>query len=161
MGNILFQSDYGLGNGTAELSGICLRVDPALQIYTLSYDLPRLDVAAAAAHLAAVEPLWPAGTVLVSLVDPAVGTEHRICAARTVHGCYILTADNGALAPLKTSIDRVRDIGLLLKRYPFPAASALLHGKDLAWAAALLASGQRPFEALGEPYPVEEIAGTI
>ena len=53
MGNILFQSDYGLGNGTAELSGICLRVDPALQIYTLSHDLPRLDVAAAAAHLAA------------------------------------------------------------------------------------------------------------
>ena len=62
---------------------------------------------------------------------------------------------------LKKSIDQVRDIGPLLKQYPFPAASALLHGKDLAWAAALLASGQRPFEALGEPYPVEEIADTV
>ncbi|MGM9538582.1 MAG: SAM-dependent chlorinase/fluorinase [Candidatus Onthomonas sp.] len=157
MGNILFQSDYGLGNGTAELSGICLQVDPALQIYTLSHDVPRLDVTAAAANLAAVTPCWPAGTVLVSLVDPAVGTEHRICAARTTGGCYLLTADNGALAPLKGSIDQVRDIGPLLREYPFPAAAALLHGKDLAWAAALLASGQRPFEVLGECYPVEEI----
>lgn len=157
MGNIVFQSDYGLGNGTAQLSGICLQVEPSLQIYTLSHDVPQLDVRTAAANLAAVVPVWPAGAVFASLVDPAMGTDHRICAARLSNGCYILTADNGALAPLREAITQVREIGQLLAQYPFPASSTLLHGKDLAWAAALLASGQRGFEEMGECYPASEI----
>lgn len=159
MGNIVLQSDYGLGNGTGDLHGVCKQVDMALLVYDLTHDIPGLDVAAASDNLARAVAFWPAGTVFVSCVDPATGTEHRICAAETANGCYILTADNGALSGVRDTVGltAVRDITALTKAYP-AGTTALLHGRDLAWCAALLASGQRPFAQMGEAYPLGQLA---
>ena len=86
MSNIVLQSDYGLGNGTSNLYGVCKRVDPDLKIYDLSHAVPGFDIRRASENLAAVVPAWPAGTVFVSAVDPATGTEHLVCAAKTASG---------------------------------------------------------------------------
>lgn len=159
MGYIVFQSDYGLGNGTAALYGVCKSVDLSLNVYDLTHEVPALNVAAAADNLATVVPLWPAGTVFVSAVDPATGTDHLVCAARLANGSYVFTADNGALSKVARSIGvtEVRDLHLLLSEYRSTQRSDLLHGRDLAWCAALLASGQLAFRDLGPTYPVDQI----
>lgn len=159
MSDIVLQSDYGLGNGTSNLYGVCKRVDPDLKIYDLSHAVPGFDIRRASENLAAVVPAWPAGTVFASAVDPATGTEHLVCVAKTASGSYILTADNGTLSAAADTVGivEVRDITALLRAYPEYADGALLHGKDLAWCAALLASGQRSFEELGPTYAVEAI----
>ena len=159
MGCIVFQSDYGLGNGTAALCGVCKSVDPTLAVYDLTHEVPPLSVADAADNLAAVVPLWPEGTVFVSAVDPATGTDHLVCAARLENGSYVLTADNGALGPLARTVGvaEVRNLSMLLSEYRSTQRSDLLHGRDLAWCAALLASGQLSFRDLGVSYPVAQI----
>lgn len=159
MKNIVLQSDFGLGNGTSNLYGVCKQVDADLQVYDLSHAVPGFDIRRASENLAAVVPMWPAGTVFVSAVDPATGTEHLVCAARTTSGSYILTADNGTLTAVADTIglDEVRDITALLREYASRESTALLHGRDLAWCAALLASGQRSFEELGPTYAIESV----
>ena len=159
MGCIVFQSDYGLGNGTAALYGVCKSVDPTLAVYDLTHEVPPLSVADAAANLAAVVPLWPAGTVFVSAVDPATGTDHLVCAALLKNGSYVIAADNGTLGPVARAIGitEVRDLDLLLFEYRNAQRSDLLHGRDMAWCAALLASGQLAFRDLGVSYPVSRI----
>ena len=45
--SIVVLSDFGEGGGAAALTGIVKRVEPRLQVYTLTNEAPRFDVAAA------------------------------------------------------------------------------------------------------------------
>lgn len=134
-------------------------MDADLQVYDLSHAVPGFDIRRASENLAAVVPMWPAGTVFMSAVDPATGTEHLVCAARTTSGSYILTADNGTLTAVANTIglDEVWNITALLWEYASRESIALLHGIDLAWCVALLASSQRSFEQMGPAYAVESV----
>jgi S-adenosylmethionine hydrolase len=108
-------------------------------------------------------PFWPEGTVFVSVCDPGVGTPRKASVAKTSNGYYIVTPDNGTLAPVMDScgIDEIREIDQTINRYhgnEWSDKSNIFHGRDIfAYCGARVAAGVISFEEVGKAYPVSEI----
>lgn len=158
---IIMQSDFGIDSGlVACMHGMCKLVDRELVTCDITHLLPAFDIEAASYCLQYTVPYWPAGTVVVSVVDPGVGTSRRACVAKLKNGSYVVTPDNGTLTYLHTMIgvEQVREIDEEKNRYQETKEVHTFHGRDLfAYCAAKLASGQITFEEVGRAYPVEEI----
>jgi len=146
-------TDFGLTDYyVAAVKGTVLRLAPGTVLVDISHEVPAGDVETASFLLAAALPSFPAGTVHLAVVDPGVGSERRILAARTALGwllapSFILAPDNGLLTPL---FDRVEEIRSVEKADLFlPSPGQTFHGRDrFAPAAAWLLRGE-PFAALG------------
>src|SRR5262245_7502089 len=92
-------TDFGLTDYyVAAVKGTVLRLAPGAVLVDVSHDVPPGDVETAAFLLAAAFPSFPAGTVHLAVVDPGVGSERRILAARMTPG-WLLAPDNGLLTP--------------------------------------------------------------
>jgi hypothetical protein len=142
-----FLTDFGLTDYyVAAVKGTVLRLAPGTVLVDVSHDVPAGDVETASFLLAAAFPSFPAGTVHLSVVDPGVGSERRILAART-RTSYLLAPDNGLLTPL---LDRAEEIRSVEKSEIFLASPGqTFHGRDrFAPTAAWLLRGE-PFAALG------------
>ena len=157
---ILLQTDFSLTWGAvASVKGVIKQVDPTLEIEDLCHDIKNFDPWEASLSLGTVVPYWPAGTIVVSVVDPGVGTDRKACVALLQNGTYVITPDNGTLTHLKhgIGIKVVRELDPSI-RFDAGEEVSVFHGRDIfGYAAALLASGQKTFESLGAEYPVEEI----
>lgn len=161
MGYVVVQTDFG-GNSGA-MAGVCKIVDPTLQVFNLTYNVPKFNVRIAGENLVDVLPYWPEGTVFVSVVDPGVGTERKACVAKTKNGYYIVTPDNGCLDIVDQAygIEELREIDQSVNRYKgnaWSVASDIFHGRDIfAYCAAKLASNTIDYEGVGPVYPKEEM----
>ena len=144
-------TDFGLTDYyVAAVKGTVLRLAPGTVLVDISHDVPAGDVETASFLLAAAFPSFPAGTVHLAVVDPGVGSERRILAARVASGLapsWLLAPDNGLLTPL---LDQVEEIRSVEKAELFLASPGqTFHGRDrFAPTAAWLLRGE-PFTALG------------
>lgn len=161
MHDILMQTDFGGTSGA--MIGVCKIVNEDLQIFQITNQIPKFNVEMAAASLLEVIPYWNSGTVMVSVVDPGVGTARRASVAELENGIYIISPDNGifSLIHRKYPIRRIREIDPALNRYrgnEWSSSSDIFHGRDLfAYCGAKLASGVIRYEEVGPSYPLEEI----
>ncbi|HYU31650.1 MAG TPA: SAM-dependent chlorinase/fluorinase [Thermoanaerobaculia bacterium] len=140
-------TDFGLTDYyVAAVKGTVLRLAPATVLVDISHDVPAGDVETASFLLAAAFPSFPAGTVHLAVVDPGVGSERRILAARTARD-FLLAPDNGLLTSL---LDRVEEIRSVERADLFlPGPGQTFHGRDrFAPAAAWLLRGES-FATLG------------
>lgn len=140
-------TDFGLTDYyVAAVKGTVLRLAPGTVLVDISHDVPAGDVETASFLLAAAFPSFPAGTVHLAVVDPGVGSERRILAARTASG-WLLAPDNGLLTPL---LDRVEEIRSVERADLFlESPGQTFHGRDrFAPTAAALLRGE-PFADLG------------
>ena len=140
-------TDFGLTDYyVAAVKGTVLRLAPGTVLLDISHDVPAGDVETASFLLAAAFPSFPAGTVHLAVVDPGVGSERRILAARTA-SALLLAPDNGLLTPL---LDRAEEIRSVERPDLFlPSPGQTFHGRDrFAPTAAALLRGE-PFAALG------------
>ena len=156
---LVFQSDFGIGGGGA-MYAVCRKVDPELQLYDISHQIPNFDVKKASISLRDNMTLWPKGTVFISVVDPGVGTARKASIAKTSNGYYVSTPDNGSLTYVlkEFGIDEIRVIDENKNRYKGTEKTHIFHGRDLfSYCAAKLAAGVISFEEVGESYPVEDI----
>lgn len=153
---ILLQSDFSLTWGAvASMKGVIKTVDPELDIVDLCHDVPKFNTFVASYYIRQVSPYWPAKTIIVSVVDPGVGTKRRACAAKTHGGKIIITPDNGTLTHMKKHCAEVREID---ERFDLRNAGSVFDGRDkFAYVAALLASGQKKFNEIGEAYDLSEV----
>lgn len=158
---ILLQTDFSNTWGAvASMKGVIKLTDPELEIYDLCHDIKSFDPWEASLSLSTTEPYWPAGTVIVSVVDPGVGTERRASVALLNDGTYVVTPDNGTLTHLKKSVGiaAVREIDESRNRFRAKEQVSVFHGRDLfGYCAALLASGKISFEEVGREYPADEV----
>lgn len=125
-------TDFGRGGPyVAAMKGVILARCPRARIVDISHDVPAHDVLAGAFALAQAAPYFPAGTLHVVVVDPGVGTERRILAAR-FGGQVFLFPDNGIIslvargAPLE-QITAVRNT----KYLPPGEPSSTFNGRDI------------------------------
>lgn len=158
---VLLQTDFSnTWSAVATMKGVIKRTDPELEIYDLCHDIKCYDPWEASLSLSAAEPYWPAGTVIVSVVDPGVGTDRRASVALLKDGTYVVTPDNGTLTHLKNGVGiaAVREIDEERNRFRPKEEVSVFHGRDLfGYCAALLASGKITFEEVGRAYPVSEV----
>jgi len=158
---VCLQTDFGLTFGSvSSMHGVIASIDPDIRVHDVCHNLPLFNPWAASLCLQYVMPVWPEGTVFVSVVDPGVGTERRACAALTGTGQVIITPDNGTLThPFDAfGIEEVREIDETLNRRPGAEKAHTFHGRDIfAYTAGKLASGVIAFSGIGPRYDPAEI----
>jgi S-adenosylmethionine hydrolase len=150
---IVIQTDFGIKDGAvAAMKGVAYEVDSQLPLFDLTHEIPAYNIWEAAYRLNQVVPYWPEKTVLVSVVDPGVGTSRRSVVAKTKNGQYIVTPDNGTLTLIAESpgIEAIREIDQKVNRRPGSEDSYTFHGRDVyMFTAARLASGKISFDEVG------------
>lgn len=152
-GTVLFLSDFGTRDGAvAECKGVMWSIDPGLRVVDITHEIPPYDVETAGEVLAQAVPFYPAGTVVVAVVDPGVGSTRRAIAIRTRAGHLLVGPDNGIFTLLVRAEGLDRAVELRSRKY-FRAGttSSTFHGRDIfSPVAAHLAAGV-PLDSLGEP----------
>lgn len=159
--NLVLQTDFGLSDGAvAAMYGVALSVDPRLNIYDLTHDIPQYNIWEASYRLYQTMNYWPEGTIFISVVDPGVGSDRLSVVAKTAEGHYIVTPDNGTLTHIHdhVGIVEVREIDESVNRLPRSGESYTFHGRDIyAYTGARLASGKISFAEVGRKIDLNSI----
>jgi len=150
---IVVFTDFGLaGPYTGQVNAVLQQIAPAVPVIQLFADAPAAQPKPAAYLLAAYAVWFAAGTVLLCVVDPGVGSTRRglIVAA---DGRFYVGPDNGLfeLVRRRAATSRAWDI-----TWQPPVLSASFHGRDLfAPVAGCLARGEPPSSLARPTAPVD------
>jgi S-adenosylmethionine hydrolase len=143
---ITLTTDFGhKGPFVAVMKGVILTRAPGANIIDLTHEILVHWPAEAGFWLSKAYRYFPRGTVHVAVVDPGVGTERNIIAAR-FDGHTFLAPDNGLLASVfdpsgEAEIYRMDDEWHRRQNWPLP--SNTFHGRDIfAPLAAEMAAGR-------------------
>jgi S-adenosylmethionine hydrolase len=145
---IVLFTDFGLtGPYTGQVTAVLHRDAPDVPVISLFADAPSERPKPSAYLLAAYGAWFPAGTVLLCVVDPGVGSERRAVVAEAEGRIYV-GPDNGLFDIV---IRRAADVRLWEIIWHPGSLSPSFHGRDLfAPVAARLARGE-PLAALAQP----------
>jgi len=148
-------TDFGLaGPYTGQVMAVLQRDAPGIPIVSLFADAPSARPKPSAYLLAAYSAWFPAGTVLLCVVDPGVGGARRAVVAEADARIFV-GPDNGLFDIV---LRRAGEARLSEITWRPDALSASFHGRDLfAPVAARLAAGE-PIAALARP-ATDESAG--
>ncbi|MCK5148096.1 SAM-dependent chlorinase/fluorinase [bacterium] len=128
---ITLLTDFGLKDGySAAMKAVILGICPHANIVDISHSITPQSISEAAFVLDSCFDYFPAETIHVAVVDPGVGTERAILAAR-IAGQTVLAPDNGLLSLLiirypDSLIYRVDNDALYAK-----VISNTFHGRDI------------------------------
>ena len=145
---IVLFTDFGLaGPYTGQVRAVLEETAPGVPVIQLFADAPAGQPKPAAYLLAAYAAWFPAGTVLLCVVDPGVGSARRGLIAEAA-GRFYVGPDNGLFEML---LRRAASPSCWEISWRPPVLSASFHGRDLfAPVAGRLARGA-PLSALGRP----------
>jgi S-adenosylmethionine hydrolase len=149
---VVIQADFG----GAVMPGVVFAVDKDIPIFTVQPLIELYDIDAAARSLSYTAPVWPAGTVFVSVVDPGVGTARKSVVLKTKNGQFFVSPDNGTLSIVAAEfgIEAVREIDEKVNRRAGTEWSHTFHGRDVySYTAGRLAAGVITFEEVGPLLP--------
>lgn len=150
---VVYQTDFGVKDGAvSEMKGVAMEVSPDLKLFDITHEIPPFNIWEAAYRLEQAIRYWPAGTVIVSVVDPGVGTSRKSVVLKTKSGHFIVTPDNGTLTLVAKSLGIVelREIDENVNRRKDSQKSNTFHGRDVySYTAARLAAGVITFEQVG------------
>lgn len=134
------------------MKGVLMTAAPGVPIVDICHEVPPHNVLAAAFILAQVAPYFPKETIHVIVVDPGVGADRRILAARLGDQTYLFP-DNGVISFIGAAMPmQAMAVVQNTKYLPPIAPSMTFQGRDVfAPVAAHLARGV-PIAELG-PQP--------
>jgi hypothetical protein len=147
MATIALMTDYGMTDGfVGMMKGTILNIAPETTIIDMTHKLESFNIKAAAFMLQKSVTFYPSGTIFLAVVDPGVGTERRILAAKA--GDYkFVVPDNGLLSYALSDFDDKEIVSVENSRYFLSTGASTFHGRDImAPVAAHMANGV----ALGE-----------
>ena len=150
-GILTLTTDFGAdGPYVAAMKGVILGLAPRSRLVDVSHAVAPQDVLAGAFILAGIVDAFPPGTVHLGVIDPGVGTDRKLVAAR-VSGQWFVLPDNGLISGVARGNAAVEARAITSAALCRPGTSATFHGRDiLAPAAAHLVRGGDPAE-LGPP----------
>jgi len=151
-GVITITTDFGhKGPFAAVMTGVIIKRNPEARVIDLAHDIPAHWPPEAGFWLSRAYSFFPDGTVHVAIVDPGVGTEREIILALK-DGHIFMAPDNGLLAPLLESADRICTLNNeVLGKFGIETPSLTFHGRDIfAPLAAELAAGRIRIEDIGD-----------
>ncbi|MGC1721802.1 MAG: SAM-dependent chlorinase/fluorinase [Isosphaeraceae bacterium] len=150
-GILTLTTDFGIGGPyVAAMKGVLLGLAPDTQIIDVCHTISPQNILEGAFVLAGIVEAFPHGTVHLAVVDPGVGIDRRLVAARLAEQWFVLP-DNGLITgiALNHPFQGIWEItNPALRRH---VVSNTFHGRDiLSPAAAHLVRGGDPAE-LGAP----------
>ncbi|HET9662918.1 MAG TPA: SAM-dependent chlorinase/fluorinase [Burkholderiales bacterium] len=145
---IFLYTDFGSGDVyVGQVKAVLQEHAPDLAVVDLLHDAPAFNVRAGAHLLAALAHHLPAGSVVVAVVDPGVGSERRPVAVHADERWYV-GPDNGLLSVLVSRAARARIYDITWR--PVRLSSSF-HGRDLfAPIAGMLARSAAPSGGMKE-----------
>jgi hypothetical protein len=153
---IVLFTDFGLlGPYTGQVKAVLQSAAPSVPVVDLFADAPMRNPRSAAYLLAAYAVWFPAGTVLLSVVDPGVGGD-RAPVIVDADGRWYVGPENGLfeIVMRRAEASGTTARSWEIERQPDAPLSASFHGRDLfAPAAARVALGETPSAAGQEPRP--------
>jgi S-adenosylmethionine hydrolase len=159
---VVYQTDFGLKDGAvSEMKGVAMEVSPDLKLFDITHEIPAYNIWDAAYRLEQTVKYWPAGTVIVSVVDPGVGTSRKSVVLKTKSGHFIVTPDNGTLTLVAQSlgIAEIREIDESVNRRKGSQRSNTFHGRDVySYTGARLAAGVITYEQVGPLLPPKVVS---
>jgi S-adenosylmethionine hydrolase len=150
-GILTLTTDFGLvGPYVAALKGVLLDLAPGAQLVDVCHTISPQNILEGGFVLAGIVDAFPKGTVHLAVIDPGVGTERRLIAARVADQWFVLP-DNGLLTGVARGREPSEIWELTNSALQRSVVSATFHGRDiLAPAAAHLIRGGDA-SALGPP----------
>jgi hypothetical protein len=123
---IVLLTDFGQSEYVGVMKGVIYSIDSRIKIVDLCHDIAPQNIIEASWILKNSYAYFPQGATFCCVVDPGVGTERKVLAARTDR-YYFVAPDNGLLwETLKEQA--VTDI----RQIPIPPdASRTFHGRDV------------------------------
>ena len=125
-------TDFGTRDPyVAAMKGVILGGCPHANLVDITHEIPPQDVLAASFVLAEAARYFPPQTLHVVVVDPGVGTDRRILAARYA-GQQFLFPDNGVITQVDVSMDMEEIVVVRNTQYlPAGRPSMTFHGRDV------------------------------
>lgn len=144
-------TDFGLRDGyVGVMKAVALGIAPHAHFVDISHDIAPQDIEMGSWTLGMAWRYFPAGSVLVCVVDPGVGSERRAIAL-AAGGRFFIGPDNGLFTHVLAHAPVERCVELTNTTYHLPGASATFHGRDIfAPCGAHLLAGTA-LDALGGP----------
>ncbi len=124
-------TDFGLRDGyVGVMKAVALGIAPDARFVDISHDIAPQDIEMGSWTLGIAWRYFPAGSVLLCVVDPGVGSERRAIAL-AAGGRFFVGPDNGLVthALAQSSIERC--VALTNTAYHLSSASATFHGRDI------------------------------
>lgn len=146
-GILTLTTDFGVdGPYVAALKGVILGLAPGVQMVDVSHAIAPQNILEGAFVLAGIIDAFPPGTVHLAVIDPGVGTDRRLIAARVAEQWFVLP-DNGLLSGVLLGRP-LQEVWELTNSEIFRKNVApTFHGRDImAPAAAFLLRGGKPSE---------------
>ena len=139
-------TDFGVRDAyVAQMKGAILSIDSRLTVVDLNHEVAAFDVRGAAYLLEASSRYLPARSIVVTVVDPGVGTARRPVLCSTRSGRWFVGPDNGVFTHVLAAQGLLRAYELTETDYFLSSVSATFHGRDLFGpVAAHLACGVSP-----------------
>jgi S-adenosylmethionine hydrolase len=125
-------TDFGLRDPyVATMKGVMISLCPDIHIVDLSHAVAPHDILGAGFILAQSVTSFPLETVHVIVVDPDVGTDREILAAR-FGGQYFVFPDNGVISFIAAGLPLEQIVAVRDKRFfRTTAPSGTFHGRDI------------------------------
>ncbi|QQS34083.1 MAG: SAM-dependent chlorinase/fluorinase [Acidobacteriota bacterium] len=146
---IALLTDFGTRDHfAASMKGVITGIAPNVPVFDITHEIPPGDIHSAAFTLFACFRDMPAGTVIVAVVDPGVGSNRRPIAVKADER-FLVGPDNGIFSFLLDTSTNA-EVNLIERQFkPSADISKTFHGRDIfAPAAAHIALGT-PIEELG------------
>ena len=139
-------TDFGVRDAyVAQMKGAILSIDAGLTVLDLNHEVAAFNLDQASYLLEASSRYLPAGSVVVAVVDPGVGTARRPVLCGTGSDRWFVGPDNGLLTHVLEAQGLREAYELTEDVYFLPSVSATFHGRDIFGpVAAHLASGVPP-----------------
>ncbi len=150
---VTLTTDFGLsGPYVGAMKGAILQTCPQARLVDITHQIPPHDIWTAAFVLAQSAPEFPEDTVHLVVVDPGVGTERSILAARMA-GQQFVFPDNGVITFIKDLLP-LQAIASVRNSQFFSQAgrSMTFHGRDIMGPVAGHLAGGLSLDKLG-PQP--------
>ena len=149
---VTFMTDFGTEDGyVASMKGVLLSIAPSAILVDITHEIALGDVLAGAFVLNQVIDYFPAGTIHLGVIDPGVGTDRRILAARYA-GQIVIAPDNGLITLVDQRLGLEGIVSVRNERFFLTSRiGRTFDGRDImAPVAGALAMGGR-FDQLGPP----------
>lgn len=146
-GILTLTSDFGHdGPYVAAMKGTVLGLAPGVTLVDVTHSIAPQNILEGAYVLSSIVDAFPAGTVHLVVVDPGVGTDRRLLAAKVADQWFVLP-DNGLLSGVLLGRHAEEIHEITSKTIRRKEVSHTFHGRDLmAPAAAHLVVGGDPAE---------------
>jgi S-adenosyl-L-methionine hydrolase (adenosine-forming) len=147
MAVITLLSDFGLTDPyVAQMKAVILSMVPGAEIIDISHGVEKYNIAAGSHLLETTVPFFPAGSIHVGVVDPAVSGTRLPITIRCNQGTMI-GPDNGLLARAADKLGFQAAHKITSNQFIREGLSATFHGRDIfAFTAAKIAQGHKPSE---------------